>query len=175
MTFEYPENPITNRKDPFRDEGGKNPFADEQLPDVDSPASPYAASAEATGVSYRPEDYETILPHRGRLVFWLGATGLASSVLGGMGVVLLLVASPNTAGIGISLCAIMLPLGLALSWSAWITGRHDLRAIGAGAMDDSGRSRTQRGHVMGIIGALIGIAPIGYFVLLIVRMIAEEI
>ena len=68
MTFECPETRITNRKDPFRDEDGKNPFADEQLPDVDASASPDAASAEATGVTYRPEDYETILPHRDLLI-----------------------------------------------------------------------------------------------------------
>ncbi len=175
MTFEYPKHPNTDRKDPFRDEGGKNPFADEDSPDVEIPTSPYAASVEATGVTYRPENYETILPHRGRSVSWLGTVGLASSLLGGSGAVLSLVASPDLAMTGVSICATMSPLGLALSWSAWLMGRHDLRAIDAGAMDDSGRTRTRWGHAMGTFGALIAIAPIGYLILLIARMIAEEI
>jgi len=175
MTFEYPEHPNTNRKDPFRDEDGKNPFADETSADVDAPANPYAASGEATGVSCRPEDYETILPHRGRLTFWLGLMGLATSALGGSGVVLLLFASPDTAAIAVSLCAATLPLGLGLSWSAWVMGRNDLRVIGAGAMDAGGRSGTRRGHAMAMIGVLIAIAPIVYLVVVIAKMIAEEI
>jgi len=174
MPFEYPKHPKTNHRNPLRDESGDNPFVDEGA-DEDAGENPYAASAEASGVSYRPEGYETTLVSRGRLVFWLGAIGLSGSAIGTTGTVLIFLASSAAAGTWVYFCAAMLPLGLAMSFSAWLLGSRDLRAIRAGAMEGSGSERTRRGRTMGMVGSLVAVAPVVYVFVQIVMMIAEEI
>jgi len=174
MPFEYPKHPNANHRNPLRDDGGSNPFADEG-PDEASSDNPYAASSQASGVSYRPRDYETTLTSRGRLVLWLGAIGLFNSVLGATGVLLLLLAASTIGGNWIYLCAGMLPLGLALSFSAWLFGRRDLRAIEAGAMESSGRGKTRWGKRMGAAGTLIAVAPLVYAFAQIVKEIVDAI
>ena len=39
---------------------------------------------------------------------------------------------------------------------AWIIGHYDLRQMDAGTMDPSGRSTTQTGKIIGMIGVIIG-------------------
>jgi hypothetical protein len=42
---------------------------------------------------------------------------------------------------------------------AWWMGRADLQKMQAGTMDPSGRSLTQAGHILGIIGTVLVVAP----------------
>lgn len=174
MPFEYPKHPNTNRNNPLRGDDGSNPFADEG-PDEAAADNPFAASIHASGASYRPRDYETTLTSRGRLVFCLGAIGFFSSALGGAGVLLLFLATSASDFNWIYLCAGMLPLGLALSFSAWLLGTRDLRAIEAGAMEGSGRGKTRVGWTMGVSGTLIAVAPAVYALVQIAKMIADTI
>ncbi len=44
-----------------------------------------------------------------------------------------------------------LPLGIA----AWVMGQRDLKAMDAGTMDPSGRSSTNAGRILGMIGTLL--------------------
>lgn len=173
MPFEYPQHPTSNHRNPLRDDGERNPFAEEG-PDEAVSDDPYAAPAQASGVSHRPRGYETTLTSRGRLVFWLGVIGLASSALGAAGILMLLLALSAGPFNWIYLCAGLLPLGLALSFSAWLFGSRDLRAIEAGAMEASGRGKTRRGWIMGVVGVLIAVAPLVYAFAQIVKSIADE-
>ncbi len=174
MPFEYPKHPTSNHRNPLRDDGESNPFAEEG-PDEAVSDDPYAAPAQASGFSYRPRGYETMLTSRGRVVFWLGAIGLAISALGATGVLMIFLAPSVGAFYWIYLCAGLLPFGLALSFSAWLFGGRDLRAIEAGAMEASGRGKTRRGWIMGVVGVLIAVAPIVYAFARIVKAIADEL
>ena len=49
-----------------------------------------------------------------------------------------------------------LPLGIA----AWVMGQRDLKAMDAGTMDPSGRSNTNAGRVLGVIGTLLVCIPV---------------
>ena len=179
MPFEYPKHPNTGRRDPFRDEQGDNPFADDG-PEADVSEDPYAvsasetASALRTGPTYRPNNFETTLPHRGGRVFQLGRIGLALSVLGAVGVATC-IAFPEASGLWVVLSAALLLFGLPCSFTAWIMGRNDLRAIRSGAMDDAGLVRTSRGHAFGVIGTLVAIAPVVMAIVMMIRSIAEEL
>lgn len=173
MPFEYPKHPNTNHANPLRDPGGSNPFSDDG-PDEANSDNPYSASSHTSDVAYRPRDYETTLTSRGRLVFWLGGTGLANSGLGATGVLLLFLAPSANAFNWLYLCAGMLPLGLAFSFAAWLFGSRDLRAIEAGAMEPAGREKTRRGRTMGAIGTLIAVVPVVYAFAQIVKAIADE-
>ena len=75
----------------------------------------------------------------------------------------------------IYLCAGMLPLGLALSFAAWLFGSRDLRAIDAGAMERSGREKTRAGWTMGVIGTLMAVAPVVYAFVQIGRTIVDAL
>ena len=108
-------------------------------------------------------------------MFWLGVTGLSMSALGAMGALLLLLVPAAAASTWVYLCAGMLPLGLALSFSSWWLGSRDLRAIEAGAMEGSGRGKTRRGRSMGVIGSLIAVVPVVYAFALVVKRIAATI
>jgi hypothetical protein len=173
MGFKYPEHPNTNRKDPFRDKDGRNPYAEEQ-PAGQPSDNPYEASATDEGATYRVE-CETTLPHRGGLVYWLGTVGLASSALGAA-TTLACAAVPGAAGTStIGLSAFLLPLGAIAAWSAWMMGRHDVRAMDAGAMEAGGRARTRKGRLRGMLGTLLAIAPIVYVLVQLLKTLAEEL
>ena len=60
MPFEYPKHPNTGRRDPFRDEQGDNPFADDG-PEAEVSENPYGVSVSQTGPTFRPDDFETTL------------------------------------------------------------------------------------------------------------------
>lgn len=174
MPFEYPKHPNTNHTNPLRDDGVSNPFSDEGSDEATSD-NPYSAPAEASGASYRPRGYETTLKSRGRMVFWLGLIGLSNSALGATGVLLLILAVHMGGFNWIYLCAGMLPMGLALSFAAWLFGSRDLRAIDAGAMEGSGREKTRAGWTMGVVGTLIALAPVVYAFVQIGRAVVDAI
>lgn len=69
-------------------------------------------------------------PHRGGVILTFGILGLF--------------------GCG---CLIFLGFGIA----AWVMGANDLKAMNEGRMDDSGRSLTQTGQILGMIGCGIAI------------------
>lgn len=53
------------------------------------------------------------------------------------------------------------PVGIA----AWLMGSGDLKEMDAGAMDPSGRGTTQAGKICGIIGTILFILQLVFFVL----------
>ena len=59
--------------------------------------------------------------------------------------------------------------GLALSIPAWILGESDLKAIRAGAMDQTGETDTKRGLWLGILASLIGGGQLAALLTLIIR------
>lgn len=162
-------NPLdTDRPNPFRDGAGENPFGDGQPSGSEAPqptaANPYSAQDSAqeqeTSVQpYRPEDYETFLPHRAGLVYWLGLSGCfvqtASVVIAAIAVLLV---DEFTMGLAYGVPTQL--FGLALGLPAWILGHSDLKAIRAGAMDQEGERDTKRGLQFGIAATLLGIAQI---------------
>ncbi len=173
MPFEYPKHPNTNRKDPFHDEEGRNLFADEG-PESEVSDNPYGVSGQDGGRTFQTGEFETVFAHRGGRVFGLGIMGAIMSALGAAGTIAC-VLSPSGAGSLLSLSAGLLILGLPCAWSAWMMGRNDLRAIRAGAMDDSGQRKTRGGYALGMAGTLVAIAPVVVVVVLFLKMIGEEL
>ncbi len=77
-------------------------------------------------------------PHRGRLIFSLGA---AAAVLGAL-----------------SLCTGLTGLaGFGLGLAAWLMARRDLGRMETGLMDRRGEKRTRRGSDLGLLGVLLGL------------------
>jgi hypothetical protein len=173
MSFEYPEHPNTGRTDPFRDEDGQNPFADDG-PEADVSDDPYGVTGHDPGPTFVADHYETLLPHRGGRIFGLGIAGLIMSFFGTAGTIAC-VLSPVGAGSLLPLSAGLLLLGLPCAWTAWMTGRYDLRAMRVGAMDDAGQRKTRHGYAMGIAGTLIAIAPVVAAVVMFLRLLSEEL
>jgi hypothetical protein len=173
MAFEYPKHPNTGRKDPFRDENGQNPFSDEG-PEAEISDNPYGVVNQDTGPVFQTGEFETQYPHRGGRVLALGVSGAALSALGAVGTIAAAF-SPSGAGMVLPLVAGMLILGLPISWSAWMLGRHDLRAIRGGAMDKTGHKKTRFGHALGIAGTLIAIVPVVVAVVRFLNLLAQEL
>jgi hypothetical protein len=175
MPFEFPAHPNTDRKDPFHDEFGRNPFGDDGVPGAASD-NPYGVPAESGGgLSYHPDDYQTTLGHRGRTVFGLGSLGLVCSALGTAGMVACLAAPQSASRLLLGLTAILVLLGVPAAWTAWMMGRQDLQAMRAGAMDPAGLPTTRRGHRLGLMGTLLSAVPIVFLVVQIARTIADEL
>ena len=172
MSFEYPNHPNTGRKDPFQDEEGRNPFADEG-PEAETSENPYGVTGQDAGPTFQAGEFETVFPHRGGRIFGLGILGAIMSSLGAAGTIACAL-SPSGGGSLLTLSAGMLILGLPCAWSAWMMGRHDLRAIRAGAMDDAGHKKTRRGYALGMAGTLIAIAPVVAAIVMFLKVIAEE-
>jgi hypothetical protein len=171
--FKFPRNPNADREDPFEDGQGANPFGDDATPvsDVESPSSaeqnPYAA-AESKGVQpYLPDDYETFLPNRGALVWWLGVVGCCIQLLANVVAVLAIFAVDDfLEGMTYGLPGQL--IGLAVSVPAWIMGQTDMKAIAAGAMEEGGRRATRWGLRLGIMGTMLGASQLFlYFGLLL--------
>ncbi|MDA1055605.1 MAG: hypothetical protein O3C40_34855 [Planctomycetota bacterium] len=171
--FKFPRNPNADRENPFEDAQGANPFGDGPAPAIDAnretsaEQNPYAAAESGPVQPYRPGDYETFLPNRSALVWWLGFIGCAIQLLAIAVAVLAIVA------VGEFLEGMIygLPgqlIGLAVSVPAWILGHSDVAAILAGAMEEGGRRATRWGLWLGIIGTLLGTSQLLlYFGLLI--------
>lgn len=175
MSFEYPKHPNTGRKDPFHDEDGRNLFADDKdEPEAEVSDNPYGVASSDAGPTYQETDFETVLPHRGGRVFGFGVSGAIMSTLGAAGTIACLF-SPSSIGMLLTLTTGLLVLGLPCAWSAWMMGRHDLRAIRSGAMEDTGYRKTRRGYMMGLVGTLIALAPLVVAVLMFLKVVGEEL
>jgi hypothetical protein len=163
MGFQYPAHPNTDRTDPFSGPDGKNPFADSESPPETAPDNPYAVPIGDGGVSYQPS-FEAVCPHRGRTVFWLGASGCLAAVAAVVSVAALwAITSMVTTLVG-ALCPVLVIAALTLGGTAWMFGRHDLSAIRAGAMDPAGMKITQQGHRLGIAGTLVSVGVVAVFI-----------
>jgi len=156
--FEFPNNPGVDRPNPFEGTDGKNLFGDEfqtadaRLGTVDG--NPYTAESQEGVQPYQPGGYETFLPHRGRLVFRMGATSCWVQAVGVIITGLAILLGGFIEGFVYSLPA---PLfGLALSVPAWLLGHGDWAAIEAGAMDSEGKRSTRLGLWCGIVGTFVG-------------------
>lgn len=167
--FKFPRNPNADRENPFEDEQGANPFGDDTKAEGE-PATednPYAAADVSAAQPYQPGEYETFLPNRGGLVWWLGIIG------GGIQMLAIIVAAIAILVVGDYLEGIAygLPgqlIGIAISIPAWIMGHSDMQAIAAGAMEEEGRRATRWGWLLGILGTLLGASQLFlYFGLLI--------
>ena len=97
-------------------------------------ASPYYPAP------YSPTPYQRpahLAPHRGVAVMVLGILGLVFALFGW--------------------CPV-------LSLIAWVLGSADMREIRAGRMDPTGLGMTQAGHIMGIIGSILGLMFVGVMI-----------
>lgn len=163
----FPKNPGINRPNPFEDETGENPFGD-AAPPIEmergsADANPYATAEEQLVQPYQPEGYETFLPHRGSLVYRLGAAACWVQALS------ILVAAVAAAIVGELYDGLIYGtptqlFGLALSVPAWVLGHSDSAAIAAGAMDQDGQHETSRGLWLAIAATMVGCLQLGLLV-----------
>ena len=171
--FKFPQNPNADRKNPFEDGQGANPFGDAaaSASDTDSQeaaeSNPYAAAESSNVQPYRPGDFETFLPNRGAWVWWLGMVGCCIQLIAiVVAVVAMVFVGDFLEGLVYGLPGQL--IGLALCVPAWIMGQVDARAIAAGAMEDRGRRATWWGLWLGVIGTLHGVSQLFlYFGLLL--------
>lgn len=174
--FQFPQNPGTNRPNPFQDAAGKNPFGDPgalvpKAPASESTSSPYQAGQGGEERPYRPGDYQPMLPHRGGTVL---AFGVSAFVLQAIGTIVELIAAFATSELlfGLVLALPLQLLGLALGIPACIFGRNDSRAMAAGAMQPGGETQTRVGFRLAMISVVLGsFLVIHYLVLLILDAI----
>ncbi len=159
--FKFPLNPNADRKTPFEDGQGANPFGDDAAlaSDADTSESaepnPYAAAEPNAVQPYRPGDFETFLPNRGVLVWWLGLIGFCIQLIAiAVAVIAMYVAGDFLEGMVYGLPGQL--IGLAVSVPAWIMGHSDAQAIAAGAMEDGGRRATWWGLWLGVIATILG-------------------
>jgi len=137
-----------NGKDPFSDEAGGNPYADdEEELSAELVEGPYATTA--AGQSYRPE-FEAVLSHRGRLWVWTSLIGLLLALAG------LPVWFSYQLPLGAFALGITLPAGL-LAWK-------DHQAIQRGAMDPSGRAATRWAMLLGALGTVVAGSTLAIFI-----------
>lgn len=159
--FKFPRNPNADRENPFEDGQGANPFGDDAAPvtgaesSTDAEENPYAAAESSAAQPYKPGDYETFQPNRGKLVWRLGLAGFCLQILAIIVAVLAII----IIGDFLEGTAYALPgqfIGLAISVPAWIMGQVDAKAIAAGAMEEGGRRATRWGLLLGALGTLLG-------------------
>ncbi len=172
--FEFPKNPNADRTNPFEGDDGANPFGDGAAPaeddQVHDPAQAenvYASGDTGQVQPYLPTDYETFLPNRGRLVWWLGFAGCCIQLLSIVVIIVaVVVTGDNLQGIVYGLPGQL--IGLAVSIPAWILGASDAKAIAAGAMEDEGSSANRWGLLLGVVATILGVTQLfGYFGLLL--------
>jgi hypothetical protein len=165
----FPGSPNINQTNPFEDEHGENPFGDEG---VASPAkaNPYDGPADVRTRPYQPQDYETFLPSRPGLVLTFGIVGLLLVIVG-VAITVSGALSTTEWSDALMYGAPFHLLGLVVSVPGWIFGRHDRRAMKAGAMETRGRLRTSIGYLLSILGTIIGVLPVAcLFCALIVEL-----
>ena len=166
--FKFPQNPNADRQNPFEGEDGANPFGDDTGSASDAERSaaseqnPYSTAEVESIQPYQPGDYETFLPNRGGLVWWLGLIGLCIQLLAIMVAIIAIVAVGDfLEGIAYGLPGQL--IGLALSIPAWIMGQSDVKAIAAGAMEEAGRRATRWGLWLGIVGTLLAAGQLFFY------------
>ena len=174
MSFRYPDHPNTNRTDPFRDEQGRNPFADPEDATPDTGANPYAATDRAGEGCYRPGGYERTVPYRAWLLI-PALSGCVMAILGAAGVVAAFI---TDAGGGLQLHAAALLFGAAASVSAWLLARNDLAALRAGAMrtreGTNPRVAMRWAYWTGVAGSVIALLPLILLVIWLVQAIRSQ-
>ncbi len=57
---------------------------------------------------------------------------------------------------------------------AWVMGNNDLREIDAGVMDPSGRGLTQAGKICGMIGTILAIVWVFFWLMILGGMLAGQ-
>ncbi len=168
--FKFPKNPNADRKNPFEGQDGANPFGDgagpandDQVRDPSQDENVYASSDTGQVQPYRPTDFETFLPNRGRLVWWLGFAGCCIQLISIVVVIIaVVVVGDYLEGIVFGLPGQL--IGLAVSIPAWILGATDAKAIAAGAMEDEGSTANRWGLLLGIVGTMLGVTQLfAYF------------
>lgn len=151
------ENPLLSspdpRRNPFADSAGKNPFADEGAPPP-PPASenPYAPSLTPGMPAERIAQFETTQASRGPLLLTLSGLGWMAFVLATAGWL-------RGTGWGIPPGLIAAVLGtttLSLAYS-------DLAAMRAGAMESSGKKRTEAAYWLNVAMVLLLCGLTGVF------------
>lgn len=166
--FKFPQNPGTERQNPFEDARGDNPFSDgAPHPSSAIAENLFAAPADSAERPYVPGDYAAILVPNAQGAMRLAILGMVLSAAGVIGAGLGIVGSGNwTTPLFFALPAQFAALAAAVP--ACIIARRDLRAIKAGAMNDAGRGKSRFAYWMGAGGILLGAAPVVlYFALLI--------
>ena len=158
--FEFPQNPGTQRENPFEDEQGANPFSD-GTPVADEPIADnlLAVTDESPQRSYTPDDYEAILIPSAQRALLLAILGLVPACLGVVGAAFAILASSAWT----SALFFAMPLqfaALAFAIPACIFARRDLRAMKAGAMDGAERGKSRLALAIGVCGVLLGSAPV---------------
>lgn len=136
------KNPNAGRNSPFRDEQGRNPFADEAPTPVEAsgdPLAPPQAGAAERGPSYQPRYEATLQPHT-VTVMAAGLGGLASAALA-------LLVPP------------LILLAIILAFIAIRFSQFDLTAIDQGALDQ-GRGAALAGLILGVVTLLAAITEI---------------
>ena len=169
--FQRPSHPNTGRTNPFVDEEGNNPFSGENSENGDD--NLFSATNAESVREYQASDFETVLPHRGKLIFWLGVVGMILSGLGVIGAIATVGALLGMFDGGwialLGPCAFyaLLPNGI-----AWMLGYQDARAIRVGAMSDAGRVSTSRGLLLGQVGTLASVLTLLAMLLIFLSSIA---
>ncbi|MFV1964601.1 MAG: hypothetical protein ACC628_04205 [Pirellulaceae bacterium] len=170
MNRRFPGSPNIDQTNPFEDERGANPFGDKGM-SLPVKANPYGGPADRRSRPYQPNDFETTFPSRSGLVLTCGISGVVLVTIGVVLSVLAVLVSiewPQALIYG----APFNFLGLVVSVPGWIFGRHDRRAMKAGAMETKGRRGTNIGYLLGILGTIIGTLPAaGLFVALLAEAI----
>lgn len=129
-----------------------NPFEDQKL-EASTPENPFSPP----GVSSVPGTGEFMRPHRGEVILGLGITSLVTIFCGWIvGCCCSIFGAP------------FLIVAIVLGIIAGVMGNADLRAIEQGKMNPAGRSNTQIGMYLGIIGCVLSflsiLAVIGLFI-----------
>lgn len=173
--FEFPQNPGTQRENPFEDERGANPFSDGQ-PDAEDPITANAFAAPAATDDerpYVPGDYQAVQVTSVKSARRLAILGI---VLAGLGVLVAGIAITAT-GSWITPLFFVLPLefaALAAALPACIIARRDLRAIKAGAMDQESLGKLRFAFWLALGGVLTSILPVVlYFAMLVAGFLAS--
>jgi hypothetical protein len=173
MTFRYPQHPNSDRVDPFRDEDGRNPFADADPGDPSPTSNVYQASADGQPASYRPVEHVTSQRARGRPLLLLASLGFVATTLAACGIIAARFVSFDAFGGMLSAMAGPLLLGAAASWSAWMLAGYDLRAMRVGAMQREMEQKTRRAYWMGAVGSLLAIVPVVILITSFIRAVIQ--
>lgn len=155
----FPKDPLKGTEGRIRDEFGNNLFADQdpaeavpvsgkedKAPGLENADNLYGTSVAEPAV-YEPRHEPAVL-HRGGPILGLSIVGLATA------------AGFSVALIWYPLTILLCPCSFALSISAVVMARSDMRAIKAGAMEPAGSGNVIVGLTLGVIGTLLSAAAI---------------